>query len=146
MSHTKKQAVICAITLHILVLSLFLTCPACAFDQMPEESDIIGIWKGHTIKGDIPVDLTVEVCPDDSSTFCYNFHYGAPKSCTLIAEKKKFANSTLTLVIKDTNGGYCDKLWKGTIMLKMLDEKHVDAQIEDRYQALQDEARLEKLR
>ncbi|MBE9529835.1 MAG: hypothetical protein IMF00_01070 [Proteobacteria bacterium] len=146
MSHTQKKVVICTITLHTLILALFLTCLACAFDQMPEESDFTGIWKGHTIQGDIPVDLTVAVCPDNSSTVCYDFHYGAPKSCSLTAEKKKLEKSTLTLVIKETSGGYCDKLWRGTIILKMLDEKYIDVQIEDSKQGLQDVAKLEKQR
>ena len=54
--------------------------------------------------------------------------------------------STLTLVIKETSGGYCDKLWRGTIILKMLDEKYIDVQIEDSKQGLQDVAKLEKQR
>ena len=143
MSHTKKKAVICAITLHTLILALFLTCLASAGGHMPEESDFIGIWKGNTVQGDVLVDLTVVV---DNSSTVYNFHYSAPKNCSLTAEKKTFKNSTLTLVIKETSGGQCDKLLNGTIILKMLDETHVDAQIENSKQVLQDEAKLEKQR
>ena len=150
MSHTKKKTVICIITLQTLILALFLTCLACAFEQMPEESDFIGIWKGNTEKDDTPVDLTVAVCPGNSSTLCYKFHYGPSTSCWLKAEKQTLKNSTLTLVIKETSPGYCDVFWRGTIILKMRDETHVDAQVDapikDSKQGLQDVAKLEKQR
>ena len=127
---------IAQISTHILlpILLIFsLISIACAADEMPRESAFIGTWNGIITtaeQGKNPVDLTVAAAEGNSSSISYSFHYGPPRSCRLNAVKTAQENNILYLVFDEASGGFCDKLWKGSMSLELFDEKRMGVKIQ----------------
>lgn len=144
MPRNKNISTIAGVALKAMILLVLLTPFAWAADDMPKESDFIGIWNGNTIQDEILVELTVAEDAENSPELSYEFHFDNPHNCFVTAVKNKLDNNILKLNIKKPSGGKCDKLRNGTILLKMLDEKRIEATVKDRSDILQFEAKVEK--
>lgn len=119
----------------LLLLLLLFSIPstAGATDIKLSEYDLIGTWEGLVVttkKDKNRVELSVTAV-GGSSSLNYNFHYDPPRSCSLKAMKNELSNNTLKLVFYESNGGYCDGLWRGTMILELVDQNQLKAEIKD---------------
>jgi hypothetical protein len=103
-----------------LILELFLLLSALLLMNWAAcaapESTLAGKWRGFITESDqrrIRVDLTVK------PTMECTLHYGATRRCQLEAESAGSEGNLHHFRFKESNGGFCDKLFNGAMSLKV---------------------------
>ncbi len=129
-----------------LLLVSSLISSALAADARPSAADFIGSWSGviTTPQDKNPVDLVVAATEKNRSSISFALSYGAPRSCTLNGVITELENNSLDFVIDEASGGFCDEFWKGSLSLKLRDDKRVDLKLQKPAKGPKEEALLTK--
>jgi hypothetical protein len=79
---------------------------------------LVGEWAGPATASRPPIRFEVSVRQGTIGDEAAQLHYGAPRSCQLTAEYSGIWSEQAAFGIKNSTGGYCDRLIGGLITMK----------------------------
>lgn len=114
----------------VMVTALLLSAAWLAFAAGDEHATV---WRGRTDRDQVAITLTL-VSSDDA-----RLAFGSPRLCTLTARLESEDDYSL----RDSNGGYCDRLLGGRMKLTTnADTRRISVQLTDDKGAVRDTAEL----
>lgn len=96
-----------------IILTLIVSCDA-------EETQLgtTTVWSGVVEdKNDGPIKAELSI-----SSRGYTLHYGVPRSCRLKGEEVSADAKKIILRFKESSGGFCDKLYQGSMAIDISDQ------------------------
>jgi len=128
---TKTRLSIIMTLLMFVIFTLNSVTLAAANDILNAEG-LAGIWSG-VIKGeDVRADFTITPSKDNNGPDQYSLHYGAPRTCRLEAEELSKSDSDIRLIFNEANGGFCDRLYHGKMVISVDNDDNLSVLITSR--------------
>jgi hypothetical protein len=78
---------------------------------------LVGQWSGTILVQNRPIPLKLDVTSTALGAPSGSLHYGVPRSCQLELEYSGPAEAKYFFSFKRSNGGYCDQLIDGAIVV-----------------------------
>lgn len=74
------------------------------------DESLIGTWQGAAFVKESPIGVDLEITQVKVNTNGGVFHYGEPRACRLNVAYITTNNGVYWFAMKESTGGYCDKL------------------------------------
>lgn len=124
-----------------LLMALIFVSPA-----LEASPNLSGTWSGIvTDKSGEDIKAVLEVESDKSNnSYQYLLSYKSPRTCRIKAEELSAEKDSLILKFYETNGGFCDKLYKGKMSIIIDSSKQLSVLIESKSKKISESATLKK--
>jgi len=105
---------------------------------------LAGTWSGIIKDEDVRADFTITPSKDNNGPDQYSLHYGAPRTCRLEAEELDKNVSVITLIFNKANGGFCDKLYNGKMVVTVNNDDNLSVLITSKPGDIEESAILKR--
>lgn len=113
---------------------------ACAQNQ----AGLQGNWAGSIMGDNAPIGIDLTIKEVKVNKEGGELHYGEPRGCRLTIVYTAVQESYYWFALKNSTGGYCDKLESGHLKLKLKDSGHLSFETTTRSSTELDSGDLEK--
>lgn len=108
------------------------------------KAELIGSWVGAIIVDNVPIGIDLTIQEVKVNNEGGEIHYGEPRACRLAIVYTTMHESYYWFSLKNSTGGFCDKLESGRLKLKLKDSNHLTFETTSKAGTVIDSGELEK--